>query len=81
LIIRVAQVVVHSFHSLGESKVKELQRSPPDEFGVKHLNILYNKASDLCFCYLEAPSREAIERHHEKINLKCDWITEVESTV
>jgi hypothetical protein len=27
---------VHSFHSLDESTVKELQRSPPDEFGVKH---------------------------------------------
>jgi hypothetical protein len=37
----------------------------------------------LYFIYLEAPSREAIEheRHHEKPNLKCDWITEVESTV
>jgi hypothetical protein len=33
----------------------------------------------LCFCYLEAPSREAIEGDHEKLNLKCDWITEVES--
>jgi hypothetical protein len=72
---------VHPFHSLGESRLKELQHSPPDEFGVKHLNILYNKASNLCFCYLEAPSREAVERHHEKANLKCDWITEVESTV
>jgi hypothetical protein len=71
---------VHSFHSLGESAVKELQLSPPDEFGVKHLNILYNKANDLCFCYLEAPNRESVEKHHEKANLKCNWITEVETT-
>jgi hypothetical protein len=71
---------VHSFHSLGESIVRELQRSPPDEFGVKHLNILYNKAIDLCFCYLDAPDRESVEKHHEKVNLKCDWITEVETT-
>jgi hypothetical protein len=24
---------------------------------------------------------EAVERHNEKVNLKCDWITEVKSTV
>jgi hypothetical protein len=60
---------VHSFHSLGESTVNELQRAPPDEFGVKHLNILYNKANDLCFCYLEAANRESVEKHHEKANL------------
>jgi hypothetical protein len=71
---------VRSFHSLGESILRELQKSPPDEFGVKHLNILYNRAADLCFCFLEAPNREAIEKHHEKVNLKCDWITEVEAT-
>ena len=81
MIIRLPRFLdVHPFHSLGVSKVKELQRSPPDEFGVTHLNILYNKATDLCFCYLEAPSRKAIEKHHEKVDLKCDWITEVEST-
>ena len=71
---------VHSFHSLDESTVKELQCSPPDEYGVKHLNILFNKANDLCFCYLEAPDRESVEKHHAKVNLKCAWITEVETT-
>ena len=71
---------VHSFHTLGESAVKKLQLSPADEFGVRHLNILYNKANDLCFCFLEAPNRESVEKHHEKANLKCNWITEVETT-
>lgn len=71
---------VPSFHSLGESKVKELQKASADEHGVRHLNILYNKVSDLCFCFLEAPNREAVEKHHEEVNLKCDWITEVEAT-
>jgi hypothetical protein len=71
---------VHSFHTLVESTVNDLQRSPPDEFGVKHLNILYNKMTDLCFYFLEAPDREAVEKHHEKVNLKCNWITEVEAT-
>jgi Protein of unknown function (DUF4242) len=71
---------VHPFHTLGESRVKELQKSPPDEFGVKHLNIMYNREANICFCFLEAPNREAIEKHHQKINLKCDWITEVDAT-
>jgi hypothetical protein len=71
---------VHSFHSLGESKVKELQKAPVDEHGVRHINILYNKQANICFCFLEAPDREAVEKHHEEVNLKCDWITEVEST-
>jgi hypothetical protein len=34
----------------------------------------------LCFYYLEAPEREAVEKNHEKVNLKGDWITEVETT-
>jgi hypothetical protein len=56
---------VHSFHSLDESTVKELQRSPPDEYGVKH-QIFYNKGNDLCFCYVEAPNREVVEKNHEE---------------
>jgi hypothetical protein len=71
---------VHSFHSLGELTVKELQKPHPGEFEVKHLNILYNRAADLCFCFIEAPNREAVEKHHKKVNLRCNWITEVEAT-
>jgi hypothetical protein len=70
---------VYSFHSLGESKVKELQKSPPDEFGVKHLSISIIEQLICVFVFLKPPNREAVEKHHEKINLKCDWITQVES--
>jgi hypothetical protein len=31
-------------------------------------------------CLFEAPSREAVEKHHEKYGIKCTWITEVEAT-
>ena len=55
----------HSFHSLDESTVKELQRSPPDEFGVIH-HIFYNNENNLYFCYVEAPNREAVEKNHEE---------------
>jgi hypothetical protein len=27
-----------------------------------------------------APSSKAVEKHHEKYGVKCDWITEVQTT-
>ena len=60
--------------------MKTFQESPIDEHGVKVLNILYNRAAGISFCFLEAPNREAVEKHHEKVNLKCNWKTEVEAT-
>lgn len=72
---------VHSFSKINQSVIRNLQGAPPDEFGVKQLNVLYNGAVDLCFCFLEAPNRESVEKHHEKYNIKCDWITEVQTLV
>ena len=60
--------------------MKKLQDSPQDEFSVRQLNILYNPEADKCLCVVEAPTKEAVERHHEKIGIKCDWITEVKTT-
>ena len=72
------------FHHLGaytDKELKKYQDSPPDEYSVKTLNILYNRAIGICFCFLEAPSRTAVEKDHEKYGVKCDWITEVQTTV
>ncbi len=71
---------VHSMKGLDENLLRELQKSPEDEFHVKHLNILYNPEVDKCFCLIEAPDVEAVERNHEKLGIKCDWITEVKTT-
>jgi Protein of unknown function (DUF4242) len=60
-----------------EANLKELCGSPTDEFGVRHVNILYNKDAKICFCLLEGPDTYAIEKHHAKVNIKCEWITEV----
>lgn len=60
-----------------ESNLKELCMSPTDEFGVRHVNLFYNKDSGMCFCLLEGPDMGAIEKHHSKVNIKCEWITEV----
>jgi hypothetical protein len=40
---------------------------------------MFNRQANICFCFLEAPDREAVEKHHEKYNIKCNWITEVET--
>ena len=65
---------VHSIKKINESTIR-------NEFGVKQLNVLYNKAADLCFCFLEAPSRDSVEKHHQKYDIKCEWITEVQTLV
>jgi hypothetical protein len=41
---------------------------------------MYNKEEDKCFCLLDAPNKEAVEKHHNKAGVKCDWKTEVETT-
>lgn len=72
---------VHSLGNYTDDELKKFQESPIDEHGVKILNILYNRAAGISFCFLEAPDREAVEKHHEKYVVNCNWITEVEVTV
>jgi hypothetical protein len=64
-----------------EDNLKELCQSPPDEFGVSHVNLFYNKESSVCFCLLHAPDLDAVEKHHKKVNIQCEWITEVTNIV
>jgi hypothetical protein len=60
-----------------EDHLKELSQSPVDEFGVSHVNLFYNKEADVCFCLLSAPDKVAVENHHDKAGVACEWITEV----
>jgi len=71
---------VHSLKGFDEETLRKLQQAPVDEFGITHFNILYNKEEDKFFCLLEAPNREAVENHHHKAGVKCEWITEVKTT-
>jgi uncharacterized protein DUF4242 len=71
---------IHALGNYSEDELKKAKQLPPDEFGVKVLNIFYNMKTDISFCLIDAPNREAVEKHHEKYNLKCDWITEVNTT-
>jgi hypothetical protein len=71
---------VHPLGNFSEATLKKLQTEPKDEFGVTHVNLIYSKEKDKFFCLLDAPNKEAVEKHHHKAGIKCDWVMEVKST-
>jgi hypothetical protein len=70
----------HDLGNVTEDQLKQAQIAPKDEFGVIHNNILYNKEENKAFCILDAPNKEAVEKTHQKLGIKCNWITEVKTT-
>lgn len=70
----------HPLKGTNPKTLKQLQNTPKDEFGVTHLNLIYSEKDDRCYCFLEAPTKEDIEKHHHKLGLECDYILEVNST-
>jgi hypothetical protein len=71
---------VHSLKGLDEETLRKLQLSPVDEFGIKHLTLMYNQEEDRFYCLLDAPDKQAVENHHNKHGLSYEWITEVKTT-
>lgn len=70
-------------HKIGcytEEQLMESQKLPRDEFGVVVIDILYNYEADIMYCILDAPNREAVERHHAKLGYICDSVIEIKST-
>jgi hypothetical protein len=70
----------HRLMGLDPETLRNLQNAPPDEFGVKAVNLIYNQMKTNSFALLTAPSKEAVEKHHNKHGLSCEWITEVKTT-
>ncbi|WOH36705.1 DUF4242 domain-containing protein [Thalassotalea fonticola] len=70
----------HPMEPFTADELKSLQNAPPDEFGVTHHDILFSSEDNKIYCVLDAPNKEAIEKHHAKAGIKCDCIHEVEST-
>ena len=70
----------HPLKGTAPQTLKKLQNAPKDEFGVTHLNLIYSEEEDRCYCFLEAPNKEAVEKHHHKMGFDCDYILEVDST-
>ncbi len=70
----------HPMGAAEEEALRQAQKSPKDEFGITHRNILFNKKENKIFCLLDAPDKEAVEKHHQKLGMKCDWVLEVQTT-
>jgi hypothetical protein len=70
----------HKMNPLTEQQLKQAQNAPKDEFGVTHENIIYSETENKLFCVLNAPNKEAVEKHHRKIGIKPDYIHEVKTT-
>ncbi len=70
----------HPMKPFTADTLRKLQDAPADEFGVTHHDILFSEKEDKIYCVLDAPDREAIEKHHAKAGIKCDWVREVHST-
>jgi hypothetical protein len=73
-------VDVHHIGNYTDKELKKFQDLPIDNYGVKTLNIMYNRDVGISFHVFEAPNQKAVEKHHEKYGLKCNWITEVQAT-
>jgi hypothetical protein len=71
---------VHPTGGVNEEILKKMQNELPDEFGVITENILYNIEDDKVFCLIKAPSKSAVEKHHTKYGIKCEWIMEIKAT-
>jgi hypothetical protein len=41
--------------------------------------MMFNIEVDRLYCLLNAPNKEAVERHHEKYGVKCEWIMEIKT--
>ncbi len=41
-----------------EETLRQIQVSPKDEFGVSHVNVLFNPEADKVYCIIDAPSRK-----------------------
>ena len=63
-----------------EEELIKAQNDPRDELGVKVVNILYNLEAGAIYCILDAPDKEAVQKHHDKLGVKCDLIMEVKTT-
>ena len=62
---------VHSIGSLTEQGLLKEQDAPRDELGVKTINILYNFEVGKIYCLLDAPNKESVKKHHDKLGVKC----------
>ena len=67
----------HDFGGLTKEKMQKAVKSVADEFGVTTYSVCYSEKEGKAYCISEGPNKEAIEKHHEKFGITCDFITEI----
>ncbi|MGB9168971.1 MAG: nickel-binding protein [Nitrososphaeraceae archaeon] len=67
----------HLKTEVDEDILKTAKELPRDEYGVIVDKILYNVEAGIIFCMVDALNEEAIIKHHEKNNVKCDNIWQI----
>ena len=70
----------HPMKPFKAEQLKELQKMKADEFGVTHHEIIFSEKENKIWCITDAPNKEAVRKHHEKVGIKTDFIIEVETT-
>ncbi len=50
----------HPMKGAKQEALKKLQNAPVDEFGVKHLNLIYSEDDNIMFCFLEALTKKLL---------------------
>ncbi len=63
---------------LNEDDLQSFQLEPRDEYGVKTIYFTTQKAG-MMSCLLDAPDKKAVELHHSKVRMRCDWITQIKT--
>ena len=58
------QLDVHSIKGFTEQPLRKVQTALPDEFGIITENMLLSIEADRLYCLLNAPNKEAVEKHH-----------------
>ena len=70
----------HPMKPFKAEQLRGLQEAKVDEFGVTHHEIIFSEKDNKVWCVIDAPNKEAVKKHHEKANIKADFIYEVETT-
>jgi len=67
----------HDLGGLTREAMQQAVKSTADEFGVTTYSICYSENEGKAYCISEGPNKEAIEKHHKKLGLTCDFINEI----
>jgi hypothetical protein len=64
--------------ALKREQVDQLAQAAQNDATVKPYRSSLNLAEGKVFCVMEAPSRDALSAWFKKMNMPCDYITQVE---